>query len=263
MLVQLFDFREILVVILIFVPLERLIPARADQRLLRRHWKNDLIFLFVNGIVCRIGFLLLTGGIIALIDAHGPTAISTFVAARPLWLQVVAAVMIADMGFYVAHRLFHAVPFLWRFHAIHHSIEELDWLAAHRVHPLDQIATSAASVLPLYALGFPAPAIAIYGLIYLLQSHLLHANVRLPLGPLNWIIATPHSHRWHHAYAVEGRGCNFGAQLIFMDSLFGTLRLPEAAPKRYGISDPVPVTYAEQLAWPLARPPAPGRMESL
>ena len=254
MLARLFDIREVLVIVLIFVPLERLVPAKAKQPILRRHWRNDLIFLFVNGVVCRLGFLAITAGIVALIAAHGPTTVSEFVAARPLWLQVVAAIMLADMGFYVAHRTFHAVPALWRFHAVHHSIEELDWLAAHRVHPLDQIVTSIASYLPLYALGFPAPAIGIYALVYLLHSHLIHANVRIPFGPLNWVFATPHSHHWHHARTGGARGCNFGAQLIFMDSLFGTLRLPDAPPQRYGTDEPVPAVYHRQLAWPFLRP---------
>ncbi|WP_246672129.1 MULTISPECIES: sterol desaturase family protein [unclassified Mesorhizobium] len=85
-----------------------------------------------------------------------PEALSATVQSQPLWLQAIEALIIADIGFYLAHRAFHAVPFLWRFHAIHHSIEEMDWLAAHRVHPVDQILTKSASFLPLFALGFQA-----------------------------------------------------------------------------------------------------------
>ena len=86
-----------------------------------------------------------------------PDAWRTAIAARPIWLQVITVVIIADLGFYLAHRLFHAVPWLWHFHAVHHSIEEMDWLAAHRVHPVDQIVTKGASLVPVFVLGFSGP----------------------------------------------------------------------------------------------------------
>jgi len=82
------------------------------------------------------------------------------VASQPVWLQFVEALLLADLGFYLAHRAFHAFPPLWKFHAVHHSIEELDWLAAARVHPVDQIITKGVSFLPVFALGFSDMVIA-------------------------------------------------------------------------------------------------------
>jgi sterol desaturase/sphingolipid hydroxylase (fatty acid hydroxylase superfamily) len=158
---------------------------------------------------------------------------------------------IADVGFYLAYRAFHAVPFLWKFHAIHHSIKELDWLAAHRVHPLDQILTSALSYLPLFALGFSAPAIIIQVITYQWQSHLIHSNTRLGFGPLRWIFASPQFHHWHHANERAAYDTNFSAQLTLMDALAGTLRMPKSMPTKYGVDDPVPDLYHQQLVYPL------------
>ena len=133
------------------------------------------------------------------------------------------AVILADLGFYIAHRMFHSVQWLWRFHAIHHSIEELDWLAAVRVHAFDQAVTKGASILPLLALGFDTGAITISSGIYFWHSLLLHANVRMTFGPLRWLIASPVFHHWHHAARPDARGQNYAGQLSFLDKLFGML----------------------------------------
>lgn len=254
MLRNLIDFQGILILMLIFIPLERLVPNRAEQPVLRRHWFNDSVYLVVNSIVIRIGFVALIGLVMAGARGGVPDAVGIAIRAQPVWLQAIAAIVVADVGFYAAHRLFHAVPALWRFHSIHHSIEELDWLAAHRVHPVDQIVVSAVSLVPVFALGFSAPAVAILTFTYMLQSHLIHANTRIRFGPLRFVLASPLYHHWHHAND-GARNSNFSAQLIFMDWIFGTLRLPDTMPERYGVDDPVPTDYVRQLAYPFL--PAP------
>ena len=120
-----------------------------------------------------------------------PPSVRVAVAGQPYWLQIVEVVLVADLGLYFAHRMFHAIPLLWRFHQIHHSIEELDWLAAVRVHPVDQIATKGISLLPVFALGFSDAAIAVFAFLYQWQSILLHSNISIGFGPLRWLIASP------------------------------------------------------------------------
>lgn len=105
---------------------------------------------------------MVVGAAMLLAQRFVPEALTAAVQSQPVWLQAIEALLIADIGFYLAHRAFHAVPFLWRLHAIHHSIEEMDRLAAHRVQPVDQILTKSASFLPLFALGFSAEAVLIY-----------------------------------------------------------------------------------------------------
>jgi sterol desaturase/sphingolipid hydroxylase (fatty acid hydroxylase superfamily) len=142
----------------------------------------------------------------------------------------------------------------------------MDWLAAHRVHPVDQILTKAASLLPVFALGFSEAAIAIFAFTYQWQSVLIHANLKLDFGPLKWLVASPQFHHWHHANEKAAFDKNFAGQLPFLDALCGTLFMPERMPSKYGIDYPVPALYHEQLTYPL-RPesrtpePAPRKVE--
>ena len=251
---ELLALKTILIIALVFVPLERITSLHPEQKILRAHWANDLIYLFLNSILIQLGLLLLTGAAMIGVRLAMPDVVGASVRSQPLWLQAIEVIVIADCGFYAAHRAFHEVPFLWRFHAIHHSIEEMDWLAAHRVHPLDQILTKAASVLPVFALGFSDAAIAIFALSYQCQSLLIHSNTRIGFGPLRWVLASPRFHHWHHANEPEAIDKNFAAQLPFIDALGGTLFLPpQRMPARYGTDDPVPALYHQQMAYPLTR----------
>lgn len=245
------DLKAILIIALIFIPLERIFSLHAEQSPFRKHWVNDLVYLFLNGILIKAGLLLLVSALIAVIGWGVPASIGMSVRSQPVWLQAIEVILVADIGFYLAHRAFHAVPFLWRFHAVHHSIEEMDWLAAHRVHPVDQILTKSASFLPVFALGFSDVAIGIFALSYQWQSLLIHSNTRISFGPLKWIFASPQFHHWHHANEKAAYDKNFAAQLPFIDALGGTLFLPNnRMPEKYGTNDPVPHYYHLQLAYP-------------
>lgn len=243
------DFQGILILLLIFLPLERLLPHRREQRVLRRHWMNDSIYLTINPILISLGMAAVVGVMMIGARAAVPDSVIGTIRGLPVWAQAIGAIAVADVGFYFAHRLLHAVPFLWRFHAIHHSIEELDWLAAHRVHPLDQIFVASCSLVPVFAMGFSGLAVSIMGFVYMLQSHLVHSNVRIGFGPFRWLVASPLYHHWHHAHG--DRQVNFAAHLTCLDWIFGTLHLPERMPERLGIDDPVPTDYLRQLAYPL------------
>jgi sterol desaturase/sphingolipid hydroxylase (fatty acid hydroxylase superfamily) len=183
-----------------------------------------------------------------------PEGLRAAVAAQPIWLQLTEALVIADLGFYITHRTFHTIPWLWKFHAIHHSIEEMDWLAAGRVHPVDQVLTKGMSLLPLFALGFSEAAIGIHALIYHWQAYLIHANVRISFGPLRWLIASPEFHHWHHGNHPEAYNKNYAGQLAFLDKLFGTMHMPEGQmPAKYGVDEPVPQQYFLDLIYPFRR----------
>jgi sterol desaturase/sphingolipid hydroxylase (fatty acid hydroxylase superfamily) len=195
-----------------------------------------------------------------------PSSFQDAVANQPYWLQLVEVLILSDLGFYGTHRMFHAIPGLWKFHAIHHSIEELDWLAGFRVHPVDQILTKGASLLPVVALGFSEVAIGIYAVLYQWQSVLIHANVRIGFGPLRWLFASPEFHHWHHSKDREVRDKNFAGQLSFLDALFGTLHMPQNKfPTKYGLDQPMPERYIPQLLHPFrhdgAEPNVPNRSE--
>jgi sterol desaturase/sphingolipid hydroxylase (fatty acid hydroxylase superfamily) len=250
------NLKALLIAALIFVPLERVATLYKDQKILRKHWKNDLVYAVINKIIIKAALISIFAVFLDLAQRLVPDFVHEFILTQPLWLQVIEVLIVADTGFYLAHRAFHAFPVLWRFHKIHHGIEELDWLAAHRVHPLDQTLTMTASLLPVFALGFSGPAIIVYAFIYQWQSLLIHSNVKVPFGPLKWVLASPQFHHWHHGNEPEAYNRNFAGQLPFIDLLFGTLHLPKREmPKKYGIDEELPPYYHQQLIYPFLRKP--------
>ncbi len=244
-----------ILVCLVFFPLERLLPLRSEQRIFRRRWQTDLIHVFATGFLIRVATIFLISLAVFYLQSFVPASFRVAIAAQPVWLAFVEVLVIADLGFYLVHRAFHAIPCLWRFHAIHHSIEEMDFLAAHRVHPIDQILTRGATLIPAFLLGFALEAILLFGAVYQWQAVLIHSNVRIKFGPLRWIVASPAFHHWHHANCPAAIDKNFAGQLPVIDFLFGTIYLPRGeAPQKYGIDEPVPASYLSQLTYPFKRP---------
>jgi sterol desaturase/sphingolipid hydroxylase (fatty acid hydroxylase superfamily) len=239
------------VLVAIFVPMEKVFalhprPAR------RERWKTDTVHFLVNNMLIGVGLVVaLVVGAIALQVLVDPS-LQAAVAGPPALLQFVEAVLLADLAQYWAHWASHQVPFLWRFHKVHHSIEEMDWLAAARLHPLDSVFTRAATILPLYVLGFTRETFGVYVVLTVLHAIFIHANVRSRFGPLRWIAATPEFHHWHHADEPAATNKNFAGNLPVLDVIFGTWYLPDHMPSAYGMGEAAPRSYVEQLAWPFA-----------
>jgi sterol desaturase/sphingolipid hydroxylase (fatty acid hydroxylase superfamily) len=244
------SWRETVAIALIFLALERIAPIDPAQKILRSSWVNDVYYLIFNQIPIKLGSALLIGGMLIALSSLVPESVGLFVRAQPFWAQIVALIILGDIGFYMAHRISHAVPFLWRFHALHHSIVEMDWLAGHRVHPLDQILSNFMKFLPLVLLGFSVEAMVASSIFYAFHATLLHSNFKFSLGPLDRILAMPRFHHWHHANEPEAYGYNYGGQLLLLDWLFGTLRVPTGFPDRYGTYENVPGQFARQMIWP-------------
>ncbi|KZS65635.1 hypothetical protein LAUMK35_03657 [Mycobacterium pseudokansasii] len=236
---------------IIFIPLERLF-ALHPRRVLRRGWRTDVVHYLVNGTALRLGLLVsvvVIGGVLR-VFVPGPVRYS--VSASPGWVQLVAGLATAMVGGYAGHRAAHEVPLLWRFHRVHHSIREMDWLAANHLHPLDETFIRSVAVLPLYALGFGRVSLGAFLVLITLQAVFIHANVRVNFGPLRWVIATPQYHHWHHAREPQAYNSNYAGELPALDALFGTLYLPaDRWPAQYGVDDSEPAGYLRQLAWPL------------
>jgi sterol desaturase/sphingolipid hydroxylase (fatty acid hydroxylase superfamily) len=237
-----------LFVLLLLAPLERAFPARPGQKFLRPEWFTDLLFF--------LGQYLLWGGLVfaaiqffaTWLDGIVPATFRTSVAAQPWWLQAIEVIFLSDLIIYWAHRLQHRVGFLWRFHSIHHSAEHLDWLAAHREHPLDTIYTVGIINLPAFILGFPLSTLAGFFAFRGLWAIYIHSNVRLPIGPLRWFIGAPELHHWHHERARDAG--NYANISPLMDLLFGTYRCPDKEPDALGIEEPISRNYLGQLLHP-------------
>ncbi|MBM3815018.1 MAG: sterol desaturase family protein [Acidimicrobiia bacterium] len=244
---------DLFVLALVFVPVERLYPRIREQKIFRRGWRTDLAYFFTSHVLVQ-ALLLVTAAPAAFffrwaIDSEFQRA----VAAQPGWVQFLAMVVAADFAGYWIHRLFHMIPWLWRFHAIHHSSTEMDWLAGSRLHIFDIVVTRAWAFVPLYALGFAPGPLTAYLVFISFHAVFVHANVRFRFGRWKWVLGTPQYHHWHHSAEVQDR--NFAIHLPVIDWVFGTLHLPgEEFPGRYGIDgEEVPENFLGQLRYPLGK----------
>lgn len=248
---DIFGIKMLVLAFLIFAPIERLLAMHEGQKILRPKWGVDLSYALFCSLITKLGIAGMVFAAIFLSNWLVPQDFRDWVAGQSLWLQVPIVIVLSDIGFYCVHFLFHKVPILWKFHAVHHSIETLDWLAGHRVHPVDQILTKGTPLIVVLAAGFSDAAIGIYAVIYYWHSILLHSNIRLDLGPLRWIIALPQFHHWHHAQQPEAIDKNFAGQIAALDFLFKTAYLPgRAIPESYGTNTPVPKDVLRQLLFP-------------
>ena len=193
--------------------------------------------------VLRIGLLVLGAGVVFNIhdadeliafydNGHGPLSRTAAVAAgdRCSWL-------LSDFMLYWLHRMFHGGGF-WKYHAIHHSSEDLDWISAARFHPVNLfLGTIGVDVILLMA-GISPNIMLWVGPFTMFHSAFVHANLNWTLGPFKYVLATPVFHRWHHTALEEGGNTNFAGTFPLWDILFGTFRMPEnRLPDNYGIDD--------------------------
>jgi sterol desaturase/sphingolipid hydroxylase (fatty acid hydroxylase superfamily) len=169
---------------------------------------------------------------------------------QPLALQIIISLLITDILQYWTHRMFHDAT-LWKFHAIHHSPTELDWLSGIRFHPFNLALHSTFVGVVVYFLGFSPIVYAVLAPFNILYSALVHANLNWTFGPLRYVFASPVFHRWHHTDPTEGGEKNFAPTFAFLDVLFGTFYMPTwASPKKFGVRESVPDTFVGQLLYP-------------
>ena len=237
----------------VLVPLERLIPFHARQRLFRRQFGIDLLHYFVGGIFI-IAFVTLTYFFMP-IFAEWANIQPLNARNLPVWAQL----LLFEAGWtflgYWLHRFEHVWAPLWRLHSIHESTQELDWLSAFRLHPLEPALFHILTIVPLWLLGMSLPVAIGYKIYSYVFTHVQHSNLVFPIGPLKYVLPTPQFHRWHHARVVDANGrpmrsfCNF-AEYPIWDLLFGTFYLPDRKPTAYGNAPKVPMDYLAQLAYP-------------
>lgn len=235
-----------------YIPLERLFALRPQQATFRYEWATDLSYFFLNSLLVQIvGLLTMKPAMIFFSWARIELLVNS-VSGLPLIIQAPLCILAADLTQYWVHRAFHQVPLLWRFHAIHHSTEVMDWLAGSRLHFVDAIATRSLTYIPLYLLGFSDIAIAVYVVVVVIQATFIHANVRWQFPWVQRWIATPCFHHWHHAAEPQAVDKNFAVHSPIWDRLFGTYYMPGRWPNRYGLCGPrdVPSGWLRQFLYP-------------
>jgi len=244
--------------------LERIAPWRRSQRVLRRGAGQDLVWLIFNG--HYLGLLLALGaghlieafnGLLSRAELPVPDTLA-LLADTPLWLQFVVLLVLKDFVEWNIHWLLHNVSWLWEFHKLHHSIEELDWIGNFRFHWVEIIVYKALSYIPLVVLGVDPRVLLAIAILWTLMLDLNHSNVSFSWGPLRYVLNSPRMHVWHHDVEIHGRGGqNFGQVLSVWDWLFGTVYWPmdQEMPERLGFAgmEAYPRGLFGRFFWPLTR----------
>ena len=241
---------------LIFIPIEKAFALRKDQLVLRRDWRTDLMYFFVSHLAIQFIFLFVNAFSEKLFGWAVNDSFQALIQSIPIVIQFVIAVFVADLFQYVTHRLHHKIPFLWRFHSIHHSSQTMDWLAGSRTHFVEVCLTRALVMVPLYLCGFSEPALNAYVILVGVQAVAIHANVGTNFGPLRYILATPQFHHWHHSKDRQYMDANYAVHLPVIDMMFGTYKCPKGEwPEEYGIvSNEPPPGFWRQMLHPFKKP---------
>jgi sterol desaturase/sphingolipid hydroxylase (fatty acid hydroxylase superfamily) len=178
-------------------------------------------------------------------NGHGPLS------RLPLWLQAGLFLAASDFLNYWNHRLFHGSR-LWKYHAVHHSSEELEWISAARFHPINLFLGSVAVDVVLLLVGVSPNVMLWLGPFTTAHSAFVHANLKWDLGPFKYVLASPVFHRWHHTALEKGGNKNFASTFPVLDILFGTWYMPKGElPQVYGIDDHgFPEGFAAQMVYP-------------
>lgn len=239
---------------IVFVPIERMLHVR-NQSPLRPEWRTDLAYYFVGHILVQFILIAVTASTTTMDALIASDRVKAAIQSLPVWAQFILAVFFADLFQAGLHRIYHNVPFLWRFHAVHHSSRHMDWLAGSRIHLIEIVLTRSVVLTPLVVLGFSAPAINAYVILVGIQAVLAHANLRTNFGWLEYVLVTPRYHHWHHARHVDYMDVNYAIHLPVVDMLMGTFKRPPANawPEEYGVMklETVPTGIVAQTLMPL------------
>lgn len=212
---------------LLVLGLEYLQPYRRAWLPRGYDYTQDLLFMVLVQILLpkavAFGFVLLLveplGHLFPGLSAYWPHH-------WPIALQMIWLMLLADFGRYWLHRWFHTVPWLWRFHAVHHSPQRLYWTNVGRFHPFDKGVQLFFDTLPFMLLGVRAEVLSLYFVCYAINGFFQHCNIDLRLGWLNYLVSGPELHRWHHSRLIAESNNNYGNNLILWDLCFGTRFLP-------------------------------------
>jgi sterol desaturase/sphingolipid hydroxylase (fatty acid hydroxylase superfamily) len=247
----------LLLLMIVFVPLEQLFSVH-PQKIFRKSLPTDLSYYFLNSLLPK-ALLVFPMALIAWgLRYVVPSGLHSWVAGMSLWTRLAAALVVGEAGYYWGHRWTHEIPLLWRFHAIHHSAEQIDWLVNTRAHPLDIVFVRLCSFVPLIALGLAQPtagkSLDVVPLLLLLIGTLwgffIHANLRWRFGWLGLLLSTPAFHHWHHTND-EHVNKNYASMLPVMDILFGSWYMPKKQwPTKYGIDGTMAPGLVGQLVQP-------------
>lgn len=235
----------------VFIFIEKTMGHDKEQLIFRDEWQTDLAYFTFNHILIGI-FLVIVNTFVAQFEFAMYQPLQEFVSSLHFIVQFLLVMLVADLVQYWSHRAYHEIPFLWRFHAVHHSSEEMDWIAGSRVHVVELLLTRMLILLALVLCGFSLPVVNAYIAFVAFQAVFDHANVSVNPGWLRYVFVTPNFHHWHHSQDREALDKNYAAHYSFLDYLFGTaVNSQKMWPERYGVlGGYVPKGIFKQFFWP-------------
>lgn len=241
---------------LIFIAIEKLFPLRV-QEVFRPAWQTDSTYLIVNHLLAGLVLILASYALHDLLGWMVWPPLQRWVGSLPFFAQLLLALLVTDLVQYWTHRAFHEIPYLWRFHAVHHSIEHMDWIAGFRMHLFELILTRVLFLCVLLVMGFDPAVMSAYVVVVGLQTVFNHANLKLPgifgKAPIKWLIVTPDFHHWHHTVEPAAIDHNYASHFAFLDYIFGTAVKPDRFPDEYGvIGRYVPPGFVRQQVFPFS-----------
>lgn len=245
-------FAPVVLLFAIVVPFEKLYPRKKGQKVRRPMVGTDIAFALLSPLLnVFVVAAAIVIGVVSLFWLPG-FAFRPLVAMLPPASVPIVAFFLFDFLGYWTHRWAHEVPFLWRFHAVHHSPEHMDWISGFRLHPFDGILIAPAFFF-LLAAGVDVQITGALALLQIILGLFFHANVRVRWRWLDRFVANPEFHHWHHANESDSIGHNYAPALPVWDLVFGTFFMPRSnrRPSHYGIDEPVPSTLLGLLLHPL------------
>lgn len=235
----------------ITVPFEKFYPRQKGQKLRRPLVGTDISFALMSPLLNVFGVLaiIVIGGF-SLFWLPG-LALRPLVGMLPPAMLPVVGFLLFDFLGYWTHRWAHEVPFMWRFHSVHHSPEHMDWISGFRIHPFDGVLIAPAFFF-LIGAGFGAEITGVLAVFQVVLGIFFHANVRVRWRLLDKLVANPEFHHWHHANEDDSIGHNYGPALPWWDLWFGTFFMPTSRrrPQRYGVDDLPARSLGALLAYP-------------
>lgn len=247
---------DFLITAVIFTPLELFKPLNPFQIKFHESWKLDLTYFVVFDLSIKFIVFAIKFPAEHFLNSPKLSDLHTFVQSAPFLIQLISALFIADLAKYLRHSAAHRIPFLWKFHSIHHSTEQIDWMAGSRSHLLDLILDRSFIYGAIYLLGFSNTVFMGYTTIVALQSVWAHSNSHINLGWLKYVIVTPQYHHWHHSKLKEAHDKNFAVHFPVIDMIFGTYYgFKHGFAKETGINDPEfpQFGYIKQFLYPFKR----------
>ena len=239
--------------VIICITLEKLFPKYREQIILRPKWKLDMQYFSINHLLIT-AFMLVGNWACFQFNWALSDAFQTYIKTLPFAVQFLILYLTADFLLYWSHRLFHENHKLWKFHAVHHSTEHMDWLAGSRSHMVHSVFERSMIMVMLFLIGADKAVIDTYIIVAATQAVLIHLNSDLPVGWFKFIIVTPQFHHWHHASDKPAIDTNYGSHTVLFDRLFKTYHMPvKFWPKKYGTTRPLPQTFIQQFLYPFKK----------